>query len=607
MAWKPLRRTKPLFDFSLTQEAATRNFNTLQRHNFDLEKLLLSDGLSPLMPGSEFRPVSLLAPIFEGHPHWPRLRRSLLIGTTMELTSITEENRQKLLDTALAYGNHKSAKTYSEYLLPSLDKEVKRGWHLPLPIDKLHLIPHIIAGPMGAVPQGTLDDHGRAATKYRMTHDQTFDHGLEDIKSVNQRVLADSLSRCVYGHALSRLTHALIELRGMFPQKIILIAKLDYKSAFRRLHLRARAALRSVITTAGLMEDPVALASLRVTFGGRPSPASFSELSESVTDLANTLVRCPAWNPRETRPVHATLLGPPKMLDEETPFQQARPLSVRTKTDRFGLFDVFIDDIISVFPALSDDHVDRCSLAALLAMEVTSRPVTEHEPLPRDDMLALDKAHAEATPAETSIVLGWEINTRKLLMSLPNDKHVRWKADVKSILERADKNFRINYETLAQLTGRLQHTTYALPEGRHFLNRIRTVEMRAKKHGSTRLNMETREDLRLWEKFLDKANRGININLIVSRHPNHIIRTDACEHGLGGFSLTTGRAWRYELPPDARNGKSINYLEFLACIAGILISLYEGNGEAGDCFLSLGDNTSSLGWLRKSNFVADEE
>ena len=258
-------------------------------------------------------------------------------------------------------------------------------------------------------------------------------------------------------------------------------------------------------------------------------------------------------------------------------------------TDDFGLIDVFLDDIISLIPALNDENVDRCALAALLAMEVTSRPNLKFEILPRDDMLALDKAFAEATPAEIAIVLGWLINTRKFLMSLPDNK------------------YRINHNALETLVGRLQHTTFVLQEGCHFMNRFRTAEMRAKENGATRLCKETRNDLELWKAFLDKAHRGININLLVSRVPDYVIRTDACEHGLGGFSLTTGRAWRYELPKDAQNQKSINFLEFLACITGIIISLHEGDGASGDCFLSLGDNTSSLGWLRKSNFAADDE
>ena len=63
LAWTPKRRTQPIFDFTLSREAAEKNFQVLEHANFDLEKLLLSDGLSPLMPGSEFRPVSLLSPI----------------------------------------------------------------------------------------------------------------------------------------------------------------------------------------------------------------------------------------------------------------------------------------------------------------------------------------------------------------------------------------------------------------------------------------------------------------------------------------------------------------------------------------------------------------
>ena len=68
------------------------------------------------------------------------------------------------------------------------------------------------------------------------------------------------------------------------------------------------------------------------------------------------------------------------------------------------------------------------------------------------------------------------------------------------------------------------------------------------------------------------------MNLLVSRLPDYIIRTDACKEGLGGFLLTTGRAWRYKIPNDAQNSKSINYLEFLACITGIMVS--EGNRSA---------------------------
>ena len=105
--------------------------------------------------------------------------------------------------------------------------------------------------------------------------------------------------------------------------------------------------------------------------------------------------------------------------------------------------------------------------------------------------------------------------------------------------------------------------------------------------------------------FLGHAHSRININLLVYCMTNHIIHTDACEFGLGGYSLTTGFAWHWEVPPKDQQQKSINFLEFFACIMGIMLSIVKGEGAPGDCYLSLGDNTSLLEWLRKSNFAPD--
>jgi hypothetical protein len=163
--------------------------------------------------------------------------------------------------------------------------------------------------------------------------------------------------------------------------------------------------LQSTLSTKGLSDDPVALASLRVTFGGRPSPLLFSEVSESVTNLANALARCKSGDPGDLLPNHSNLIGEMKLEPNTIPLAQARELIVHPKIDAFGLIDVFIDDIISVFPALLLYHARKCSLAALLAMDVASQPVHPHETVPRKPMLATDKALAEGTPAESQIIL----------------------------------------------------------------------------------------------------------------------------------------------------------------------------------------------------------
>jgi hypothetical protein len=98
----------------------------------------------------------------------------------------------------------------------------------------------------------------------------------------------------------------------------------------------------------------------------------------------------------------------------------------------------------------------------------------------------------------------------------------------------------------------------------------------------------------------------MDINLLVIREPNHMGRSDAYEGGLGGFDLATGRAWQLEIPTELRHRKSQNFLEFLACVIQMMLLIKESDWAPGDCFLSIGDNTSALGWMKKANFDGDD-
>jgi hypothetical protein len=82
---------------------------------------------------------------------------------------------------------------------------------------------------------------------------------------------------------------------------------------------------------------------------------------------------------------------------------------------------------------------------------MASRPVHEREHLVRDAMLAIKKAVAEGTPSELLIVLGWLINTRRMLMSLPDNKHVAWTQDITTMLAQSAANKRIRYDDLKKL------------------------------------------------------------------------------------------------------------------------------------------------------------
>lgn len=71
--------------------------------------------------------------------------------------------------------------------------------------------------------------------------------------------------------------------------------------------------------------------------------------------------------------------------------------------------------------------------------------------------------------------------------------------------------------------------------------------------------------------------------------------------------MATGRAWRWPIPKRLQQCKSINFLEFLACVVGYFLAVHDGELAVGDCVLSLADNTSAAGWLRKSNFAPEGE
>ena len=86
------------------------------------------------------------------------------------------------------------------------------------------------------------------------------------------------------------------------------------------------------------------------------------------------------------------------------------------------------------------------------------------------------------------------------------------------------------------------------------------------------------------------------------REPTIILRSNACEHGLGGYCLNTGRAWRLEIPEELRNRATLNSLEFLAGNVAIEMEQLHGNLPRRFNVLSCWDSTTAAGSLRKSNF-----
>jgi hypothetical protein len=96
------------------------------------------------------------------------------------------------------------------------------------------------------------------------------------------------------------------------------------------------------------------------------------------------------------------------------------------------------------------------------------------------------------------------------------------------------------------------------------------------------------------QKFLIiAANKGVSLNTLSFRSPTHIYGSDASLHGLGGYNLLTGKAWRFELSIHLMNRKSLNSLEFIAILLSIWIDYVNNKITAESWILSQSDSTAA--------------
>lgn len=382
----------------------------------------------------------------------------------------------------------------------------------------------------------------------------------------------------------------------MRPDVTIIISKVDIKAAYHRCTQRRDLASMSITSI-----DDFAVMILREPFGGAVCPFSFTDIvSEPTTDLGNDLLNSD-WNDLVLYSPHIHTLDPPVLHDSTVPYGKALPANVVVPPSINGKMDDFIDDIITA--GYADSNWKRLAGTALISLHILGRPVAADEPIKCDDIVVLNKLKAEETLNEIQTVLGWSINTRKFEVLLPNDKYTAWLRSLKEII----CNGKCTFEQLHSLVSRLNHAALVILMARYFLGRIRRLLLRKyKKDQIITLSAEILEDLTLWLQFLEKANTGISINLLVECYPSQIYITDSYENGIGGYSLLTGRAWRFELPSHLKGHVSNNILEYLAEIVGIWMGILDGEVKKDDCIFSCTDNTSAVGWSRRTNFAVSD-
>jgi hypothetical protein len=557
---------------------------------------------SIISPGSEFRHPDLLESLFLHHHNWPVVKQILEVGSMWPLDPITEVERQAKNIEFIHRGNHKSAIKYDAEYKKILTTEINQGWMFPVPLQYINKILHGELAPIG------IDDKvwseqpdGSRKIKFRLTHDQSFEASVG--RSVNGRVQKEKLNSLFYGGCISRLLHYIVDIRLRHPVVPILGGKSDFKAAYRRVSLHG-----DIAAKCSIMYKELAIPSMRLTFGGSPCPTEFCTISELCADLANDLLHCKEWNPALLMSPNASRIKSPILLDETKEFAQAKDLDVTLAPDDSGKIDIFIDDGLVITPDLGDNRC-RALQALLLSIHTICRPLDIAEPILREDCLSLGKLDEEGQLSEKFTLLGWIIDTRALTISLPTKKSVSWNKDLQSIITKK----KVSFGLLESVIGRLNHAATACPFMRYFLNRIRLVLTnwdisKKSKKVERYLPSQVLEDLRLWrDDFLPNITKGMSINLITYRRPTFICWSDACPTGMGGFDHM-GFAWRWAIPNEFQEGVTNrnNCLEFLASIVTVWQSILHHRAKKEECFLSLGDNTSAIGWLHKANVDQDK-
>ena len=289
----------------------------------------------------------------------------------------------------------------------------------------------------------------------------------------------DLLDECVYGHCLRRILHGIHRKRIEFPTTRILISKMDLDAAYRRLHMKAKWAVRQITIV-----DNIAYILTRLAFGATIGPSVYSTVSEAIFDLIFDLVNDKTWNHRE---LYSPFTNNTCSSDDEntevnnSPFTQAMQLAVPVPF-REIITDGYIDDGITCGLDINDNQI-RIQNAGPLVAHAIFRPVSKNEHVKRNNAIQKTKYDVEGYPRETNTVLGWILNTRSFRIYLSTDKAQKWTQDIEDTL---NKEF-VTTKELESCIGRLNHTGYITPVGRYFLSHLPYRLKMCKKYGKQKL------------------------------------------------------------------------------------------------------------------------
>jgi hypothetical protein len=133
----------------------------------------------------------------------------------------------------------------------------------------------------------------------------------------------------------------------------------------------------------------------------------------------------------------------------------------------FGAGYMFVDDGHAVAVDIRNNVV-RAQVCVFTLVDTLERANFLEEYIAFDPMLEGEKTNVLGRPQDIKLVLGWVVDTRRLLASLPPEKYAAWTSE----LETAIAAKGTNKKSLEKLLGRLSQAATVIPLACFYLGRF---------------------------------------------------------------------------------------------------------------------------------------
>ena len=148
-------------------------------------------------------------------------------------------------------------------------------------------------------------------------------------------------------------------------------------------------------------------------------------------------------------------------------------------------------------------------------------------------MVLHKKLKAESALSELKTILGWDWDSRRLIISLPANKYTAWS----KIISDTISSGHVAAKEFESTIRRLIYLALVVPFVNHFLSRLRELLRKAKVSPVGRQRSPPmHQQSPAHDIFIKKAHEGVSMNQIAYPKPTHVYWSDSCPAGIGGYS-----------------------------------------------------------------------